>query len=404
MSKSQHISPYWRYYDHEFDWEEPDHPLRPRPDYKQTHAQLVKAGLSDSYASLLIQSGYFSVEGLPGVVIDRYYGGLLASVDGRTRFRPEHLARPAQQLGYIPWVRPATSIADLRNIVEQTRRRTSTPLLFRGQTKHFSIGRPVPNPYFVVPGIGETSLVPSIWRRMLNKRPTAHVSFTPPILLEWSAMLLQDFDIEDIDRRVKRFADKGEYLFTYGDMEDCPDPVLAEFGKFSLDLSTGHEVNLADKLATCLQHYGLLSPVLDLTSSLDVALFFSSHAFSRDLASCRYSFVGTNNRESVIYILQHSSTEMVQPNASDEFVLRRCRPLRPERQECYVARSAPFALNLPGDFMVGIIRLDFDWTKYEGPEQSYLFPDASTDRFVNALRRMPLAAEYMTDFASDGGQ
>ena len=71
----------------------------------------------------------------------------------------------------------------------------------------------------------------------------------------------------------------------------------------------GLDFNLATPLQTLLQHYGLLSPVLDLTSDLDVALFFATHSYhpGSDGELCGYTHVGTNERHSVLYVISETN-------------------------------------------------------------------------------------------------
>lgn len=57
------------------------------------------------------------------------------------------------------------------------------------------------------------------------------------------------------------------------DMEDCSDELLSEFGRFRKDLALGLNFNLATTMITLLQRYALMSLVLDLTESLNIALF-----------------------------------------------------------------------------------------------------------------------------------
>jgi FRG domain len=117
------------------------------------------------------------------------------------------------------------------------------------------------------------------------------------MLFEWSHVLYSQFDMEDIERRHKKLLDEGEWVYTMSEMEDCSDPVLREFGKYRLDLACHMDHHLAPLLATMLQHYGLYSPVLDLTECLDVALFFATYKFRRSGETCSYEFVGTNREE-----------------------------------------------------------------------------------------------------------
>ena len=165
-------------------------------------------------------------------------------------------------------------------------------------------------------------------------------------------------------------------------MEDCSDPVVAAFGKFRGDLVLDFDV-LAPAFSTLLQHYGLDSPMLDLTSDFDVAIFFATHTYEgQGLDSC-YRFVGTNDRKAVLYLLRAEATEMFRHERKR--VLDLVAPQRPARQHCVVAGSAPWALNLPADFVVGVIQLSFDLTAPGRYGVADLFPSTSDDRFLAAL-------------------
>lgn len=402
--------PHWRYYQDDFDWDATYDRLglsAPDPP-SETHAKLAAAGLSDAEASALLESGFISTAYSPAI-IDRYYGGPLMSMDGRTRFHPSELSAlptaPASQV----WVKNAGSWSDARNIIDAIAPRRRQ-LLFRGQTAHFSINRKRGNPNFQVDGLGEPSLVPSVWRRMLASSQSCFPDFESISLFEWSFMLEREFDLDDIERRRRTLMERSPLeAMSLSAMEDSGDPVLAEYAKLKLDLSCGYQFNLADKLATCLQHYGLFSPVLDLTGSFDVARFFATHELVREADRCRYQFVGTNGRRAVLYVMRMDDREMVRPNVSDEPVLRLSRPLRPVRQDCYIAKSSSWATNLPADFLEGIIRLDFDDLDNGPISADELFPPAEDDGFLRALRRLPLAAGYITEFSApeeapeDGG-
>jgi len=155
---------------------------------------------------------------------------------------------------------------------------------------------------------------------------------------------------------------------------------------------------LAVLLSTLIQHYGLDSPVLDLTDSLDVALFFATHQFGKTGSRHHYEWVGTNNRKAVIYVLRQDSREM-QPYQSHERVVRQLNPLRPKRQRCIVSRSGPYALNLPAYFVKGVILMDFDGAMPNGiPAPEYLFPSDAEDFCLRALKSNPFAGNHLTDF------
>jgi hypothetical protein len=126
--------------------------------------------------------------------------------------------------------------------------------------------------------------------------------------------------------------------------------------------------------------------MLDLTDDFDVALFFATNRFTCDesgLAS--YRFVGTNQQNALIYLFRKDPGEMYQ--YTHERVLNTLQPLRPVRQRCHVCLSSPFALNLAADFLVGVIRLDFELTCEGKLNQRTLFPTLAEDAFLRSLRQ-----------------
>ncbi|WP_010581575.1 FRG domain-containing protein [Schlesneria paludicola] len=389
---------YWNYYDDDFDWTGKSSFVS--PDLELTRSLLLRGGLLENDVEDHIDSGYLCFEGFD-IVIDRYYGGPLASVDGRCRFRPDLFSKIDRAPQSRAKVFVAKSIDDVRRIVDDFATRCGDDPLLRGQTQNHVLERKINNPFFTLNGIGEISLLPSIWRRMLSKSRQCFLEFTNLSLFEWSSVFYSQFDIQDIERRHKCLHEKGEWVTSISDMEDCSDPVLRQFGKYRARLSFGHNYNLAPVLNTLLQHYGLYSPELDLTKSIDVALFFATNRFRRNGANCFYDFVGTNSRRSVIYLFRERFGEM-QIHDSTEEVIAAFNPLRPIRQKCVVSHSSTFAMNLPADFLQAVIVLDFDLTDPIGiltTEQ--LFPTSSEDLFLSALKKHPYASPYVTEFPSE---
>jgi FRG domain len=161
----------------------------------------------------------------------------------------------------------------------------------------------------------------------------------------------------------------------------------------------GIDFNLSTLLGTLLQHYGLYSPLLDLTTSLDVAIYFATHKFKQGIANSSYEFIGTNARKSVIYVLREDQREM-QTYESSERIIQKLLPLRPCRQACVVSASGPYSLNLPADFLLGVILLDFDAsTPGNSVTTEELFPNDTDDLFLRALKISSFAKKYLTDFS-----
>ncbi len=286
-------------------------------------------------------------------------------------------------------------MTDVYRQIDAWRARTSKTLLFRGQTSSYPLNRERPNPALQVHGFGEISLVPSLWRVMLRKKiPGTLHWFRGLSTFEWSRVIYEQFDIPEIERRHQKLLDAGEWIYSAQDMADCDDPLLQEFGRTRLDVTVGYSMTQEDGFNTLLQHYGLYSPVLDLTSDIDVALFFASHKLWTSNSS--YEFVGNNNRQSVLYVFRQNKTEMLEHE--HERVLHQYLPLRPLRQSCVICRSGPFALNLAADFLIGVIKLDFDHDGARKYSTAELFPGPSEDSFLRAMKKNVLQPDRVTDF------
>jgi hypothetical protein len=169
---------YWNYYDPRYQWGRYRSPLkfleRLHGEIDATGESFSAAGFSDDAIDDLVASGYTVVSGL---VIDRYYGGLLTSSDLRSRipianfgdepFYKEHPAR----------VHHAKSLEDVMACIANWQTTTGRRLLFRGQTANYPLQRRRANPGYQVPGFGEISLLPSIWRKLHHANPAAREDF-----------------------------------------------------------------------------------------------------------------------------------------------------------------------------------------------------------------------------------
>lgn len=377
-------SDYWAYYRSDFDW--PNDVLKPNiTATRQIYADL---GISVEEGEALITSGYVNLRG--DTIIDRYHGGALLSPDGSTRIHKHQfldwysaVKGGSAQIRSKAIVTTATSLSDLEAQVQQLQADLGGRLVFRGQTKHHKLSRPVENPFLAVDGFGEVSLIPSLWRKQMMSKPQSFHNFKGMDGQEWRKIISSQFDIEEITRRVRERISRGELIHSFQDMEDSDDPVLNDFGRVGLDLLMGANLNLADLLNTLLQHYGLLSPYLDLSSDLGVALFFASHQFTTQSGMSSYRYVGTNNGQSVMYVFRHNQTEMA--DYAWDRALHNLEPLRPKRQACVICRSAPYALNLAAIYLRAVIRLDFELPGSERRVVEDIFPSVEEDSFLAAL-------------------
>ncbi|MDD9893902.1 MAG: FRG domain-containing protein, partial [Gammaproteobacteria bacterium] len=299
---------YWKYYSDTFDWNE--EPFFKPLDKSHSKDVFKAAGLNEKQSDSLIASGYVTVPN-SDVVIDRFYGGAIASSDLVSRFRPQQLPELFEKPRSRAWVKTAHSLTELYRIVDEAQSQSNEPLLFRGQRSNYAVRRKVNNPNFTIDGVGEVSLLSSFWRKAYGQNPDCFCDFHSLSLFEWSKIFYSAYDLEEVERRQKLALENGEWMYSEQDMADSDDPLLSEFGNHRLDLAMGMNFNLADTLSTLLQHYGLMSTAIDLSSSLDVSLFFATHQLAKENGKHRYEFAGTNNGKAVIYLIQNNKNEMV---------------------------------------------------------------------------------------------
>lgn len=393
MSEPYGAPTHWDYYQETFSW-----------GCSETYAQFLDecrnafadGGFSYSEAATLVDSGFIVVA---GNVIDRFYGGLLYSIDSRSRVPLKSFGKECALLKREVRVHHASNVDDLRRCVDEWQKGSGRQLLFRGQTASFRTQRPYQNPAYIIGPYGEVSLLPSLWRKAQTVRPLPRQHFRNLHDYEWGRVLKSSFDMADVEARLAKARSDGNWIVSAQDLEDLDDPVLSKLGTLQLDLQYGANSYLATGLSTLLQHYGLLSPVLDLTSDLDVALFFATHRYTSSAnggSGSGYDAVGTNARKSVIYVIRENATEM---RAHEHHrILADLAPLRPIRQSCSVCQTGPDAMNLAGEFLVGIVALDFDEPPIAKYDTQTLFPGPNEDKFLSALIQTLMKPQQVTVF------
>lgn len=387
---------YWKYYSNQFNWNET--PRFKLVDRKHTLNVFKAAGFNSSDAKRLWSSGYICIEGYDDIVIDRFYGGAIRSYDMVSRFAPSQIGGLFEEPKSRVWIKKVSSLEHLREMVAEVQSTHSNPIRFRGQRQNYFIEREINNPNFTIKGVGEVSILSSFWRKAFAKAPNSFLDFETLPLFEWSKVFYSAYDLKEIERRHQLAIANGEWMYSMQDMADSDDPILSEFGNHRLDLAMGKDFNLADTLSTLLQHYGLLSTVIDLTSSLDVALFFATHQYTQNNGQSTYNYIGSNNGKAVIYLIKDSRQEML--THENDRVLNKLPPERPKRQYCVISRSSPLAINLPAFFLEGIIQLDFEIDSYESQKQIMeFFPSEDEDKFLAALKKGLLYPDMVTNFA-----
>lgn len=128
------------------------------------------------------------------------------------------------------------------------------------------------------------------------------------------------------------------------------------------------------------QHYGLESPLLDVTSDIDVALFFAQN----EIEDTHYTPIKRTSMPSVIY--GFLINEALDPFIDSEYLMRDISALRPLRQHCGVLTGAS---NICKEFYSRYIALkivlDQPITYASHYNENYLFPREDEDVFLTKL-------------------
>jgi hypothetical protein len=364
---------------------------------EKSHARFCQIGFSESESTSLVASGYSSLS--ENLVVDRFYGGALSRYDMRTRFTLDSFKNIFRANSCRLPVYRATNIIEFYRRIDYLKTQNLKPLVFRGQTNHYRLERAISNPAFYHQNLGETSLLPSVWRRVLKSKAAIHHAFRDLSMLEWSMIMYDPFDVEEVHAR-EQALELFPGSFYVDELPDEPKyELIRNFHEHRNAFLGAYESGHGPLLLTILQHYGLYSPVLDLTKDPEVALFFSTHKFSKIDRKSRYEFVGSNDRQAIVYVLRQDATETVQYERDK--LLEVFDPQRPKRQQCVIMPTNQYAMNLPGDFLVEAIHLDFDITEPGRYRAGDLFPSASEDRMLAALKNRLKGAERneLTEFA-----
>ncbi|GIB63155.1 hypothetical protein VCSRO93_3544 [Vibrio cholerae] len=131
-----------------------------------------------------------------------------------------------------------------------------------------------------------------------------------------------------------------------------------------------------------LQHYGLPSPVLDITHSLDVALFFAQN----QIVQGKYEKVDGSQRPVIYLMLLDENVDLFMPSQE---ICKEHSLLRPQRQECgFIAGASMLNRNYYSRFISVKIYLD-DFVEYANHiTPDYLFPSKDEDSFLAELLKV----------------
>ena len=143
------------------------------------------------------------------------------------------------------------------------------------------------------------------------------------------------------------------------------------------------------------QHYGIESPLLDITKDVDIALFFAQNM----LIDNTYERLKPKESKPVIYVFILNSK--LDPFIDSELLMKEFGALRPYRQKCGILSGST---NINKDFYSRFISLriildePIDYNETYTPE--YLFPDCKDDLFLKVLKGIQnnIDSQYIKPF------
>jgi hypothetical protein len=271
------------------------------------------------------------------------------------------------------------SISEVRAILSRPENaRYAGRMSFRGQTKDYWIKRSVPNPSAKRADGQERMIVPSWWRRWINKNPVERQAgpalsvFSSPVL---TAPLLYH-DIPDWRRHYCRDGHRdGEVCKVCAEMEERHQAHV-------YDASFSNEIPMLE------QHYGIPTIGLDITFDPAVAFFFASHLFARH-QNGRASFepVAQGNHQGVVYcfVFEWPSVSETEYLIRDISLFKNLPPIRPIRQHCGLPAFHMTEIAAAARDLHAVFYLDTTFDPAALPSVSDLFPTRDEDKFYGAL-------------------
>ena len=270
---------------------------------------------------------------------------------------------------------------------------------FRGQTKEFYLPEVKPELYAKYcpwRNIKDISLVPSLFRDSdkINENLNDYAQKLEEIQM-YESGLFNYLEIPPYDNIQSPFIDFTEY-FKGTVWEDSNTPFYTTVSDQEGNFVERHDYNpvlRALQTSLFLQHYGIPTNILDITSDIDIALFFAQNSLNKENGI--YEPID-NIEKSVIYIF------LLDP-ITDRFInsaelLQEFNVQRPIRQKCGVLAGASYSSqNYYSRFISLKLKLK-DVIDYNAQYTSdYIFPQQNQDKVLSFL--LDLSKKYKMEVA-----
>jgi len=243
----------------------------------------------------------------------------------------------------------ARSRVDIDEILADDRRThyiKEGSLSFRGQTRHHTFKRKIPNPVRSDSSGAEISLFPGAYRQKLT-----------------------DYRFEEVVEETRTL----QYLLHKLEPNN-PDVFADSFHAYDLMRTE--------------QHYATQTRGLDVSFDIDVAVFFATQRFERtENNKARYTKVLSGNHTGVIYCFRFRDPPVKKTQfLIEEFDLfKTCRPERVLRQHCGLPLIGDFERNIALCDIDCIIHLDKNFDGADAYTARDLFPPVDADPFYAKL-------------------
>lgn len=343
---------------------------------------LRREGIHENVINNIIESGYIFIS---DKILDTYYG--LDSVyhppitiDMVKYYQSNNSWNKSSSSHYKTYV--VNNVKEIFQVIENLKKRYKN-ILYRGEIQHHTLKRDFPNPFYSDENDCEISLVPSFFRKFSeNYMNRESIDLSLP---SFDDLLLHDLFYKDFNKTLELYKSKMIDFEEFYYRAENEREIMWEYDISKVDLRT------------IKQHYGLESNVLDVTYSIETALFFAFNKFKKmDNGYYDYVLVDENERKnSVLYILipQTDLPDIIEWKYQ-KLSVKNLECTRPIRQECTSLPVDIDSMNRAASEVKVIIKFSKEFLLPTNiPKKEYLFPSAEEDPFYNYL----LNNEYAKD-------
>ena len=340
--------------------------------FGQLEEELRSRGVADELIARVKDSGYFlkawaTMSGQPHYTVsDSLYGnkGLSSSFELERFIRHisgEPAFDPLPPLNRIR-VRNRREIEEYLQDQRLQRYQSEGSLTMRGQPREHWLRRAIPNPVRATAEGKEISILPGLYRQ--------------------SATLYSLETPFDEQRSIEAFRDE---------IESAPDEGLHAF--FARDFLHVE------------QHYARQTAGLDVTFSIESAIFFATNKFMiNGNGHARYEAVHRGDHQGVIYLFRFGSPSVRRTEflIKDFDYFRTNQPVRVIRQVCGLPYFESHERNIAVTDVDTVIELEQDFDGESSFSAEHMFPNVAEDKFYGRLltlkSRFPKALEDVVEY------